>query len=52
MKDDWNPIKCPEKNTAQYFPIDHCNLNDKPCVREMGYACPIYEEFLEKHEIQ
>ena len=27
-----------------------CELNDKPCLREAGYECETYDEWLEEKE--
>lgn len=39
---------CPDANTKQFYPYELCSLNDKMCVRESGYDCPYYNEWLEE----
>ena len=39
--------RCPDAST-KYFEVTVCNLNDKMCVRESGWDCPYYNEWLEE----
>lgn len=38
--------QCPESKQTAYYPAARCNLNDKPCVLELGWNCPYYEDYL------
>jgi len=45
---EMNEPRCPDESTKFYGGITICNLNDKHCVRDSGWGCPYYNEYLEE----
>ena len=41
---------CPESRQSVFYSIVICNLNDKPCFRQEGYACSTYDDWVKENK--